>query len=380
MLTICGCSQEENLENTEIEISPNSANDYIFFEAGTTSTRGTLLKNSLNAPFSVLGYRYQGTWSAEAPQAKQNKKITYTNNDGQVVSESSNNADNYMGVFHPNNASVPTVQTINWETNVHKYTPIQAWQKNLTYTFFAWYPHNLVATDGEGNPQITYTLPTGGTREARAAMADVMTDCKIDYTKRDGMRVPFQMKHRLAVLDVKALNLVNAKALRETYTDVPEWKNIKDNETVTVDVTGLTLTLNPIKASATIPLNSNDTNEKMIASGSLNPTYTGFDGYTGLPYSINAADAKPIIGNDEKLILIPQNEAIIVTLKLSYRITCNGIVKTFTNVQPSSEIKISTLEEGKYHYLLVSITKSGLFIKAQAQNSWIEENVEHEFE
>ncbi|MBR4845452.1 MAG: hypothetical protein IKU98_03435, partial [Bacteroidaceae bacterium] len=181
--TLCSCNQEDSAFEPQDEVIdiPIPSEGYIFFDVDKVTTRGTDMTGELKADFSVIGYRYPSTWGAAKPMATQVKRITYADNNGNVLSESNTNVDNHMGVFgidHNNNPkyteAIPTSQVIEFKNGVHSYAPMQSWQKGLSYAFFAWYPSNLVVNPDSkgkynpehyGNPFITYTLPSGTDRE-----------------------------------------------------------------------------------------------------------------------------------------------------------------------------------------------------------------------
>lgn len=387
--SLCSCQNELELDNnTNIDI-PIPSEGYIFFSSGITDTRGVATPTGpLKGDFNVLGYRYPSTWVAINPQARQSLRITYTNNDNKLVDATETNKDNHVGVFGIDHASTPNystatpgVQTIIYDNTSGScsYTPLQSWQKNLKYAFFAWYPTTLVANGGnnayEGSPYITYTLPVDVDRTARQSMVDVLTACRIDYTKRDGLTVPLKMKHRLAALDIKAESLITASALQETYNS--EFGTVADNAEVVIDVTSLSLTLNGIHTSATIPLDDTYTDKEIEATGSANKTYTGF----AATNDVTAGEAVSLVGDDELLLLIPQTGNISANVNVSYTVKCGGKEKAFTGVTPSSSITINGLESGVYHYLLLTFTKSGLFVQANKAVTWKDKtDVEHTFE
>lgn len=386
--SLCSCQHDLELDN-DINIDiPIPSEGYIFFSSGIADTRGAATPTGpLTGDFKVLGYRYPATWTAIKPQAKQTLRISYTDNGGNLVDASNTGVDNHVGVFGINHAtpnykdSIPGVQTVTYNSanGSFSYEPLQSWQKNLKYAFFAWYPTTLVANGGnnayEGSPYITYTLPVGVDSTARQSMVDVLTACRIDYTKRDGLTVPLKMKHRLAALDIKAESLITASALQETYKS--EFGNVADNAEVVIDVTSLSLTLNGIHTSATIPLDDTDTDKEIEATGSANKTYTGF----AATNDVTAGEAVSLVGDDELLLLIPQTGNISANVNVSYTVKCGGEEKAFTGVTPSSSITINGLESGVYHYLLLTFTKSGLFVQANKAVTWKDKtDVEHTFE
>lgn len=394
LVSLCSCNQEAIIEDEDIpvQVAPEG---YIFFDAAMkTNSRGTIMRDNLHADFSVLGYRYPATWSSAATLAQQSSTISFTDNSGALSS------DEYMGVFHPmvivdgkeTPSQLPTHQLVTWNGTTHSYTNPQEWENNLKYAFFAWYPATLVANGGNsdliGKPYITYTLPEGEDRAARQNMHDVLTAERIDYQKRIyGASVALNMKHRLAGLDIKAGSLINAKGLKETYGTVgadnyvEAWdkETLEDSEAVTLAITDFTLTLENIKTSVKIELNPDYSADgiSLTPSGSTTKTYTGFEGATGIGYYNSNDDLKTLVGNDEKLILIPQDDAINVSMSMNYTITCNGVSKTLS--ASASEITIDKLEENNYYYLLLNFTKSGLFVKTQVNNVWEDKTIEHTF-
>lgn len=405
---LCSCSQDSVFEpQDEVIDIPIPAEGYIFFDVDKVATRGTDMTGQLAADFSVIGYRYPSTWGAAKPLATQMRRITYADNGGNVISESSTNADNYMGVFFGEDGkswsnATPTSQVITYAGGVHSYTPLQSWQKGLSYAFFAWYPSHLVVNPGNngtsnsnhvGNPFITYTLPAETDRDARKNMYDVVTACEIDYKKAlGGTTVTFSnMQHRLAALDIKTNNMVDASALKETYT---EFGDVNSDSPVVVDVTALSLTLKGIKTSVRIPLNTDDDSEQMVASGSENKTYTGFKGASDIPYylkektdgTMEILPPTSLVGEDELLILIPQTENIDVAVNVGYTIKCGGKSRDFTFNTADDKTKLDItieggLESGYYHYLLLNLTKSGLFVSIDKGVTWEKGgDVEHTFE
>ena len=369
-LTICGCDNSELLyEQEEIEV-PIPKHGYIFFSIRNTNSRGTtIMDKNLNRDFAVIGYRYPSTWSAVYSQAKQTKTITYTNNDDELISGTDQNADNLMGVFGGQ-------QNISWDSNTsaHKYTPLKQWQKNLKYSFFAWYPKSLQVNGGdnnyEGKPYLSYSLP-----DDKENMLDILTASRIDYTKADGIRVQFSMSHRLSALDMRAISLVNAKAVKDTFD---EFKSISDDAEVTVDISNIELTLNSIFTNVTIPLCPD---EKISASNKVEKTFTGFDGCTGMKYNTDPIKATLLVGTDQKLILIPQKDKLEATITLDYVIKCGNITKEFKDRNVNKvKVEISDLPENAYQYLLVSVTKSGLIVRPSVQNLWEVEDINYDFE
>ena len=135
-----------------------------------------------------------------------------------------------------------------------------------------------------------------------------------------------------------------------------------------------------------IPLDTDDDEQKMAlldstATGIFSPTYTGFLSTDTIPYYSNKAAMKSLMGKDEKLILIPQTESIPVTLGLKYIVECAGYDREFV-YRPKTDLTttINALTEGYYHYLELTFTASGVFVKAKVNETWDSHRVDYEFE
>ena len=405
---------------------------YIFFNVQQPETRGALIEGALPYNFNVIGYNYPNAWNTVRVQAKQSKEVTYTSN-GSIQRAK-------MGVFY-STAQTSGIQLVAYTGGYHSYQyadgtkntegkyvyGLKPWIAELKHAFFAWYPVTrpnenangdpiVIQVNGgnnnyEGEPYITYNLPTGEGIVARQAMVDVMTACEIDQTKynveNNGGSINFQMKHRLAALDIVATSIIKAKDLKDTWKKKAEAnadKAIKDangnviitldqinaiadDATVTVkNISGLSLSLNSIKTSAKIYLNTMDATDPLtqtIVSGTHTPTYTGFEssGVT-VGYYNSVDNAMRLMGENEKLILIPQTESITANLAFTYVVSCtsNGVTYEVTNTPTIAPTVIKGLLEGHYHYLLLTFTASGVYVKAQVEETWEPHNVYYDFE
>lgn len=336
---------------------------YIFFNAGI-STRATLLSSFPKEDFGVIGYRYQGGWGAVKAVASQNSTFTYADpNTGEYV-------DARRGVFGPD--ATPGQITVGWNGSYYDYSPHKSWISSLNYAFFAWYPNNFVANDGnanyEGDPYIKYTLP-----DSRSEMVDLMTACELNYTKSKGPAVPLQMGHRLSALDLRGTSLVTAASL----ADDVDFTGIDTDANVELEVTSLSVTLDKIATQATFSLNT-------VESGVTHCTPSNyqkktFDGFVGESVRVQRSEIRSLVAIGDHLILIPQNESITATVTASYTISCDGKSKNYNDMV--GQATISNLAEGSYHYLLITFSKSGIFVEENKGTSWealVE--VEHTFE
>ena len=388
VVSLCGCNHEVGYDGADdgtinLPVTPQDG-DYIFFDIDRIS-RGELLEGTLKHDFNVIGYRYAtDAWEYAKSQASQSRKFSFLNNNGETITEQ-------MGVFN----HCPL--TVKYENGVHNYNDsgdtykdgnLRQWEKNLRYAFFGWYPTTLKLNGGnnnlEGEPYISYSLPDGTDAEARKAMVDVLTASDIDTYKAKSMSVAFEMRHRLSALDIHASHMITAKALKDSYND---WDDVDDTASVTVTVNSVELKLDNIYKEVDIYLNPDAVILKNdveyvghYPSGSYTPKFTFENNVDGIGYN----EEKSLVPSDEKLILIPQENVTATITTITYTISCGGISQAFTSTHNVAEDRDYSTElplvEEHYAYLLLTITKSGLFIKVEQAPTWEEKKVEYEFE
>ena len=392
---------------------------YIFFNV-QNPTRGTLIYDLLRADFNVLGYHYEADWGTAIAMASQDYQFTY-------IDGANNSSEIEMGVFY--NTGAPSdntregvqlvryvdntedgidngIHTYSYTDNRTSYSGLRAWRDLLNYAFFAWYPTSLKANGAtgeslnnpayEGEPYITYTLPSD-----RSEMKDVLTACEIDVNKNFGSSVNFKMQHRLSLLDIKAHSIIKAKELKKVWTGKTDLKDpngnsvtiestkIADNAKVIVKtITDLTLTLDDIRTTARIPLNTKDRTLAITSTGESMPTYQGFD-CSGivLEYFDSEEQEKSLMSDDAgKLILIPQDDPITATLGIKYVVSCErtdgGTYDVVYDYSASTDLvaNISSLHTGESYFIELTFTASGIFVKVKQSNKWPSIDVEYEFE
>lgn len=359
LVSLCSCEHDETVENGNIDINVPK-DGYIFFDTEVNS-RGTLIYNYLQDDFSVLGYRYLNVWRSEEEQAKQTK--TFEHNGAEIT----------MGVF----GNTPQAQVVAWDnsTNTHSYSPLKEWDKDLTYSFYAWYPSNLPSSgiSHEGNPYITYTIDkTDPTKHV-----DVMTACVIDTKSSSSKSVSFEMQHRLSAIDVIARSYVNAATLK---LDAGLSANIKINSV------GIKFE-NLLYDGATIPLNTEDESEVLQGTStegwSKTLTFAPLIENVTMNYYESDDDVALLTKDVNKTMLyVPQTEAITCTVEVSYDIVDgNGsTIEGYNDITSSSTVTIKELREGTYYNLLLNFTKSGITVQVLEAEAWEDKNVKHEFE
>ena len=390
VISLCGCNHESGYngggdDTINIPVTPQSG-DYIFFDIDKIS-RGELLEGTLNKDFNVIGYRYAtDSWEYAKAQASQNREFSFLGNNDLPAS-------GQMGVFNHRPLTVQYnsgVHEYNDQGSIHDDGNLRQWEKNLRYAFFGWYPTTLTLNGGnqnlEGEPYISYSLP-GGTdvdADARKAMVDVLTASEIDTYKAKSMSVVFEMQHRLAALDIQASHMITTKALKDTYDD---WDGVDDEKPVTVTVNSVSLTLANIYKSVDIYLNPDAVikrgNKEYVGqypSGSYTPTFVFDNVDVSFDYNVQ----KSLVKSEEKMILIPQNDVIATISTITYTVTCGGISREFTSTHNITEDRdysvLLPLVEGHHAYLLLTVTKSGLFVQVEQAPTWEEKKVEYEFD
>ena len=193
LAALVGCENSVDTPAPNPGLDPNAK--YILFDVGIEESRGVALNSADNdyfKQFSIYGYTYiTGTrWNAWKTIAKPN---VFDDVPEKVVK-----AGSYFSYLEENE-DVSNLKT--WD------------EGDGRYSFFAVYPEKAkgeelgsiaypVTASSEGVPYVTYTRPDDATK-----MADLMTGAHIDPTySENGSYVSFDMEHRLAAVDVVALN------------------------------------------------------------------------------------------------------------------------------------------------------------------------------
>lgn len=392
LVAFVACGNESHIDpdvnewGDQEEIFIPGGNGAIFFDVNS-KTKGTLLETfPTGEPFKVIGYRYNGEWDVvKQGESSQVSTVTYTNANGDIVTEP-------KGVFYDNETEVSTetnltgVQEVTWSGTSYGYAPLKQWVPSLVYSFFAWYPANRATVNDaseHGDPYITYNLimPSADVTDetARKVMVDLLSACKINHRKVDGMSVPLQMTHRLSALEMKVASLVKAKDLREVYgTQHPEWADLADNADVTLNITSFTLYFNKIATSVKIPLNTKSSSfGYSVLSWEENVKF--FNNYAvGTEGENVSSAAQTFIKAEDVLILIPQTEQITALGTLCYNITCDGYTVSF---EDDAKTFIPNLSPGGFYRLLFTISKSGLVVKVEKAPSWDSAvEIDHDFQ
>lgn len=190
LAALVGCENSVDTPAPNPGLDPNAK--YILFDVGIEESRGVALNSADHVDFtqfSIYGYTYiTGTrWNAWKTIAKPN-------------------------VF--DDVPEKVVKAGSYFSYVEDGGNLKTWDEgDGRYSFFAVYPEASVGTSlgsiaypvnstTEGVPYVTYTRPDDATK-----MVDLMTGAHIDPTySENGSYVSFDMEHRLAAVDIVALN------------------------------------------------------------------------------------------------------------------------------------------------------------------------------
>lgn len=211
LAALVGCENNVDTPTPKPSLDPNAK--YILFDANVVESRSQAINDASGVnSFSVYGYNYiSGTeWDAWRALAKPN----VFDNTPQAVTRTTDGFFSYA-------ANVADLKT--WSDNYPR------------HSFFAVYPEKSVGAscgitypvmeNTEGVPYVTYTLPNDATK-----MVDLMTGAYLDRTYSEhGTYVSFDMEHRLAAVDVVALNhyedgndlvTIRIKSLKVTFDNL----------------------------------------------------------------------------------------------------------------------------------------------------------------
>lgn len=350
IVLLCGCSKSDITPDDQI-IVPTKP--YIYLDAGV-STRASLVEGTvLDETFGVYGFTYDfnNTWSTYRVTAKPN-------------------------VFD----NVP--QLVEYINGSYKYSDVKEWQGGK-YTFFAYYPFDLVTSDGndEGTPYITYVPDFTSTAEHK----DIMTAMFEDTSLSSSPYVYFDFYHRLSAVDVVAMNFYE-----HSYDD-PDSENTVITEQVTIEIVDLALQFKNVEyQEAKIYLDRRIPSVCTPADAGTNPIYQIISKESGKGIDINYnedATLRPITAqNNSSMIFIPQEKTDLeVTTTVEYKKRRpNGeyIIEDGNNVftQTIETPFNQPLKEGSRYYLQMTFTSSAVSISIITSDEWDDISVDYEFE
>ncbi len=331
LLIICGCDKS-SLSTNDTEYT----NQYIFFDAGVESTKGTLvtgtaLPSAANTSFGVFAYR--GSGSQNTP-----------------VFDMYNN--NIAHLYRP-------AERANF-----KYDKLAMWTAGEYHSFYAYYPYNatsiITAVDyNDGVAYITYSQPI-----KLDDMVDVMTASVIaarsdDYPTEDGKQIVFEFNHRLFAI---GLTVVNAQT--ESKSDLV--------------ITAANIEFVGVNTSAQFNIAEND---KYTALGFVNINHTYIDTETDTPITLNKPDNNNTLvsynfNNGNEFLLIPcESLNIKVTLSVKNEWDEEVTYVIDDNFAPTNG---KFFEAGKQYTITIKKSDNGITYE-RLINGWNNTDVEIEF-
>ncbi len=323
LLIICGCDKS-SLSTNDTEYT----NQYIFFDAGVESTKGTLvtgevLPSAANTSFGVFAYR-----------GSQNTPVFDMYN------------NNIAHLYRPS------------EGAYFKYDKLAMWTAGETHSFYAFYPYNATSTVGHNNgtAYITYSQPS-----ALNNMVDVMT-ASVRNTTSDEHTSPvlFTFNHRLFAI---GLTVVNAQA--ESKSDLV--------------ITAANIEFVGVNTSAQFNIDANDT-YTASGSGNISHTYTP----TTIHRSTNNTPVSYNFNNSNEFLLIPCTSLqvkINLTLESVWKNEAGETIYTETIEYPINKTITPTggFVAGKRYQLTVTKSDKGVVFDCVESTRWTSVDVPTEF-
>lgn len=285
-LVFTGCEKESEWGNggkgsNNVDI-PISVGDYITFWTDVRTRADLVTTKYLEQDFGVFCYMYDFTnsWGAYKISAKPTTAVL-------------------------NKTDIPTQVT--YADGAYSYGEVASWGTNR-YAFFAYAPYgrkNIVdpsAPTVEGTPYVTYTLDTANS----ANHADIMTGYAADCYSALSKDVTFRMWHRLAAVDVAAVNYYDYSYASGSVDS--EGNAIYNTEKVQIEINSITAKFNNLKyGSAKIYLDRNMATVPTALSSGTKPSYP--IGEYDLAYSASSEFDYISVNNKTTMLLIPQEDA-----------------------------------------------------------------------
>ena len=407
---VCSCSNKDlyapNGEGGEDVILPNPDARYIYLDSGVKSRGNLVTGEKLQETFGAYGYKYDfsNKWTTYRVTAKPN-----------VFGEDGIDANEKTYLATP-----VAPQEVTYADEIYSYTPIKQWD-GAKYTFFAYYPFghaNVAASDEnvEGTPYVTYSVDMGDSSNH----ADIMTAMFEDTSLSSSQYVYFNFYHRLAAIDVGALNfyqnnydlgadatlpeLVEGIAITEIKDENGTLTGYLVTENIQIEITSLNVAFTGIKyKGADIyldkdfeTLNSDGSlalpkGVKSLTNADSQPAYSIVKSPKTLNYNTDAAMQSISADNETTILFIPQvagdsEAAPTVTTTVTFKKKRpDGTYLTYTNNNETyTETKEATfnreIKEGSRYYVQLTFTSSAVSINIITSDEWNDIKVGYEFE
>ena len=349
---------------TKVEASQGGDIDYTKpillsqqLQAELDGTKSLAENNDMrNESFGVLGYQYNvagiggsdGTWLTNRAQAKVNVFATTTG-----------------GTTY----KVPEIVSCS-DAGVCSYTPLQYWDKQKNYAFFAYYPTGLAVKDENGGtyststmgaPYVEYSVVSSGTTFNNfSQMQDVLTAYSIDRNVKDGRNVNLNFQHRLFCIAVKALNMEN----------------------VPVTISKLDVKISGIDNQSVRLALDRSLDDKLTKFGQKqSPTFNVIN-TTAEAYTIPQGEKHTVSGSNNIMLIPPQrvndNNAHNGNISMKYT-KGTGSEVTVNNISITNIDRVD-FEAGRKYYLNITFSGDGVFVELVTSPRWTDAPVDIEFE
>lgn len=315
-LTLVSCTKTPTDKGEDINMSLPK---YIYFDAAA-ATKGPLVEDMAGKDFEVIGYTYAKAYGV--------------------------NWDTFKALGTP--MAEFYKKRIVYDGGIFTYDPIQFWNGSNRYTFFAYYPCEMVnsvatgvAVNGtqstSGTPSITYTI-SNSAKSDQSKLYDVMTAMVKDTDNSSDGIVTFHFYHKLFCVEVMARNY----------------------DTTPVTIKDARISFNSLTESITIPL---DSNMPVSTSGTFGPaTYQISD---STPIELTGS-SKQITGTD-KMIFIPQTG---LHGTISFTQVINGVDYPKNETFSSSK----DFKAGMKYTLSIAFANDALSVAVLESSAWEDVN------
>ena len=294
-------------KGNSVEIEVPVTGDYITFCTDVQTRAELITSNYIEDSFGVISYKYDPTnsWTAYKVSAKP---------DVDALGEGPDEGSDWP-------------KEIKYDNGTYTYGDPVVWDSEK-YAFFAYAPYGNdkvvpCSKENVGVPYVTYTLDT---RDAQNH-ADVVTGYAVNCTAAFSKYVTFRMGHRLAAVDVAAVNYYDYSYESGSYDS--EGQPIYTTEKVTIEIQEITAKFSNLQyGSAKIYLDNNvATVPTKLADGTV-PTYPIVVDQTGYELEPSASSEFDYISVEQgtTMLFIPQvddpnndSDNLIVDIEVKYK-------------------------------------------------------------
>ena len=323
-MVFVGCENGESFgdnggNSVDVEIP---VGDYITFATDVQTRADLVTTDYIEQSFGVISYMYDATNSWGSYKV---------------------NAVPAVGALGGNSY----LTKVEYDDGSYTYGTPVVWQP-MKYAFFAYTPYNHSAVEPSGQnvkgvPYVTYTLDKSDARNHADVITGYAANCSAAFSKN----VTFKMNHRLAAVDVAAVNYYDY-AYDSGTVDADD-NPIYTTEKVTIEIVSMTAKFTNLKyGKAQISIDKSVPTVTTPLAVDTTPTYSITEGYELKPSASSEFDY--ISENDQNkttMLFIPQeynpNELLTVEIEVKYKkrrpnADANGSYYLWTVVETVDEV------------------------------------------